>query len=91
MSFLVSKIPGGTQFWNQSTTMKISTFNYRGKDIDLTYGNKNLAYTFEHEGKSYGFKVELKKRDVMTVASATFLLVQNAIETMDALGIKYEN
>ena len=72
-------------------TMKISTFTFRGKDIEMTYSKKNLAYTFEHDGNHYGYKIQLTGRSVMDVASATFLLLQNAIESMDALGIKNEN
>ncbi len=64
---------------------KISTFTYKGKDIDMLYQKGNIAYTFEHDGKQYGYKVKLPSKSVMDVASTTFLLLTNAIETLEAL------
>lgn len=64
---------------------RISTFTLKGKDIDLLYNNGALAYSFEHNGKAYGNKVELPSKKVMDIASAVFLLLTNALETSEAL------
>lgn len=64
---------------------RISTFTLKGKDIDLLYRNGFLAYTFEHEGKNYGNKVKLASRKVVDVASATFLLLENALSSLENL------
>jgi hypothetical protein len=63
----------------------IHTFTVEGKDLDLLYKNGSLAYSFEHEGKPYGNKVVLTSRKVIDVASATLLLLINALETRKAL------
>ena len=65
--------------------MKISTFTYKGIDVDVSYNNKNIAYTFEKDGNTYGGKVKLEKRGIMDIVSATFLLLLNALETHEAL------
>lgn len=64
---------------------RISTFTLKGKDIDLLYHNGFLAYSFEHEGKSYGNKVKLASRKVVDVSAATFLLLENALESLENL------
>jgi len=64
---------------------KISTFILKGQSIDVLYNNGKLAYTFEVGGKSYGQKVEVSSRSIMDIASATFLLLENALETIEAV------
>jgi hypothetical protein len=64
---------------------KISTFTLNGHDIDMLYNQGKLAYTFEHEGKSYGQKVEVPSRSILDIASATFVLFQSALETLEAV------
>ena len=64
---------------------KISTLTYKDKDIDMIYDKGNLAYTFEHEGKQYGYKIKLEKKGVLEVASVVALLFINAVETLEAL------
>lgn len=64
---------------------KIHTFTFKEKDIDMLYANGNLAYTFEHEGKQYGYKMKLPSKSVMDITSVAFLLFINAIETLEAL------
>ena len=60
---------------------KINTFSLEGFDVEMLYKNGFLAYTFEFNGKPYGQKVKLKSRKVEDVASATFLLLENALST----------
>lgn len=64
---------------------KISTFILKGQSIDMLYNNGKLAYTFEFGGKSYGQKVEVKSRSIIDIASAAFLLLENALETIEAV------
>ena len=65
--------------------MKIHTFTLKGKDIDVTHNNGFLAYTFKEGEKHYGQKIKLASKSIMDVASATFLLLENAIETIEAI------
>ncbi len=64
---------------------KISTFILKEQSIDMLYNKGKLAYTFEYGGKSYGQKVDLKSKSVIDIASATFLLLENALETIEAV------
>jgi hypothetical protein len=64
---------------------KISTFELRGQSVDMLYNKGNLGYTFEFNGKSYGSKVEVASKSVIDIASATFLLLTNALETIEAV------
>lgn len=63
----------------------ISLFSFKDVEINLLFRNGFLGYTFEKDGKFYGQKVELKSKDVQDIASATFLLFQNAVETYEAV------
>ena len=54
-------------------------------DIDLLYANGKLAYTFEHEGKSYGNAVALPSKSIVDIASACLILFTNAIDTKKSL------
>ncbi len=63
----------------------ISLFNFKDVEINLLFRNGLLGYTFEKDGKFYGQKVELTSKSVQGIASATFLLFQNAIETLEAV------
>ena len=65
--------------------MKISTFTFKGQDIDMTYQNGFLAYSFKQGEETYGTKVRPLSRSVLDSASATFQLLINAIETMESL------
>lgn len=64
---------------------KISTFTYKDKSIDVLYQNGNIAYAFEHDGNHYGNKVKLEDRSIITIASTVWVLLQNAIETIEAV------
>ncbi len=65
--------------------MKIYTFTIKGRDVEMTFRKGNLAYTFERDGKTYGYKVELKNKKTMDIVAATSLLIINAIETIELL------
>ena len=64
---------------------KINTFTLEGQDIEMLFQNGFLAYSFEFKGKTYGQKVKLKSRSVEDIASATFLLIENALSTYKKL------
>jgi len=64
---------------------KIYTHSLNGKDIDILFENGYVAYTFVHEGKNYGNKVKPEGKKTVDLVNATFQLITNAIETMDAL------
>ena len=65
--------------------MKITTITIGDFDIEITYNNGKLAYTFDHEGRTYGQATQLKKKDVLTIASTVAVLIVNAIETRKEL------
>lgn len=65
--------------------MKISTFTFRGVDIDLMFQKRKLAYTLEIDGKRYGNAVDVKSRKTEDLVNATFLLLTNAVDTLDDL------
>lgn len=63
----------------------ISTFELGGKSIDMTYKSKQIAYTFDHNGQKYGNSVIVKSKKIEDVMNATFLLLVNALETLEAI------
>jgi len=72
--------------------MQISTFTLNGLDIDVTYHNKSVAYTFERNGKHYGYKINLESKKIMDIVAATSLLLISALETKEAVEkLEYEN
>lgn len=64
---------------------KISLFTFRDKEVNMLYKKGSLAYSFEHDGKSYGLSVKPQSKSVIDIASATFQLLQNCVETIDRL------
>lgn len=63
----------------------VSLFEYKGTEINVIIKNGFLGYTFEKDGKTYGNKVKLEKRDTQHIASVAFLLVLNLVETYEAV------
>lgn len=53
--------------------------------MDFSFNKGFIAYTFEHEGKTYGQKIKLPSRGVMDIASAVILLTTNICESIDNL------
>ena len=64
---------------------KVSQFDYKGTEISIIVRNGFVGYTFEKDGKTYGNKVKLEKRDVQSIASVMFLLFLSFIETLEAV------
>jgi hypothetical protein len=63
----------------------ISTFTLQERDIDIVLNNNKLAWTMTHAGKNYGGAVNLTSKKQMDIVNATFLLLINALETIEAL------
>lgn len=64
---------------------KISTFTIKDTQVDLLYQNGKLAYAFEYEGKHYGQGIKLPSKTIIDIASVTFLLLANFLDTYEAL------
>jgi len=64
---------------------KISIFQLKGKEIQMLYNKGQLAYSFEHEGNNYGIAVKMPSKSVLDIASITFQLLTNALETIENL------
>lgn len=58
----------------------ISTFSYKGQDIDVLYVKGNLSYVFEIKGKRYGNAVKCEGKSIRHIMNATAVLVLSFIE-----------
>lgn len=58
----------------------ISTFSYKGQDIDVLYAKGNISYVFEIKGKRYGNAVKAEGRSVRDIMNATACLIINFVE-----------
>lgn len=54
-------------------------------DIDILFEKGKLAYTFLHNGQSYGIAVKLKSKSVTEIAATCLVLFTNALETKKSL------
>lgn len=68
--------------------MNINTFTLEGKEIEMTFNNGFLAYSFTHDGQTYGQKIKVESRSVMSISALTFLLLENALETIKRINDK---
>ena len=62
----------------------ISTFTYKGQDVDVLYANGTLSYVFEVKGKRYGNAVKAEGKSIRDIMNATAVLVINYIETFES-------
>lgn len=65
--------------------MNISTFTFKGIDIEVTYKKGTLAYVFAFNGENYGNALKPESKKTMDVANCCFLLLTNALESIEAL------
>lgn len=65
--------------------MQISQFQFKDTDVDITYQNGYIAYTFDKEGETYGGKVKPPSKKHMDLISYTFNLAINLLETHEEL------
>jgi len=56
-----------------------------GLEIDVLFEKGKLAYTFQHNGQSYGNAVTLPSKSVSDIVAASLVLFTNAVETKKAL------
>jgi len=54
-------------------------------EIDILFENGKLAYSFIHEGNSYGTSVKVPSKKVQDIASTCLVLFTNALETKKEL------
>ncbi len=64
---------------------EISQFTFKDVDVNLVFRNEMIGYTFEKDGKTYGQKVKPKDKSAQAIASATFLVLLNFVETLEAV------
>lgn len=65
--------------------MNISTFTFKGIDIEVTLNKGLLAYVFTVDDKKYGNALKPASKKTMDIANTCFLLLTNAIESIEAL------
>lgn len=65
--------------------MQISQFTYKDTNVDLTYNNGWIAYTFEKNHKTYGGRIKIETKKHMDLISYAFNLAINLLETYEAL------
>jgi hypothetical protein len=65
--------------------MEIFSFDIKNHQVDFTFKKGFIAYTFEHDGKSYGNKIKVPSRGVMDIASAVILATVSICESLDNL------
>ncbi len=63
----------------------ISTFSYKGQDIDVLYTKGSISYVFEIAGKRYGNAVKAEGKSIRDIMNATAALVLNFIEQYEAV------
>lgn len=63
--------------------IQISTFSYKGQDIELLYAKGKISYVFDIGGKRYGNSVKVEGRKHQDIVNAAFALSINFIETYE--------
>lgn len=64
---------------------KISQFTFKGTEINMLYRNGYLGYTFEKDGKTYGYRVKPESRSISDISNSCFLLLTNFVDTLEAV------
>jgi len=70
-----------TKYMKQVSVINLSD----SLEINVLYEKGKLAYTFEHNGKTYGNAIKLDKKSVIDIVSASLLLFTNALQTKQSL------
>lgn len=71
--------------------MQIYSFQIKGYDVDMTFNEGFVAYTFQRENpetkekESFGIKVKPPSTDPIDMFAAAVQLVINAYDTIEAL------
>jgi hypothetical protein len=66
----------------------ISTFTYKGQDLELLYHKGKISYVFEIGDKRYGNAVKVAGKGSQHIIDASFALIINFIETYEAAKAK---
>ena len=75
-------------------SMEIFTVTIKGYDIDMTFNEGYLAYTFQRlnkktkQNESFGIKVKPLSTDPIDLVAASCSLIINAYETIEVLDSK---
>lgn len=64
---------------------KVAQFTFKEIEVNLVFRNGMIGYTFEKDGKTFGQKVKPEGESPFQVACATFLVLQNFVETLEAV------
>lgn len=64
-------------------TTNISTFTYKGQDIEILYYKNKISYVFEIDGRRFGNAVNVEGKKATDIINASFALILNFIETYD--------
>lgn len=67
--------------------MNILKFTLKNNDFDVVIDKNTIAYAFEHNGNHFANKITIPSKKTQDVVSAAFLVLINAIETIE----NYEN
>lgn len=76
--------------------MEIFTVTIKGYDIDMTFNEGFMAYTFQRENpetkekESFGIKVKPLSTEPIDLIAASSQLIINAYETIEALDNKHD-
>lgn len=62
-----------------------SRIDYKDISIDFLKQKNKLGYTFQYEGRNYGNKVEVDKKNEKAIVEATATLIVNAINSYEEL------
>lgn len=71
--------------------VQIYSFEFKGYDIDMTFNEGFVAYTFQRlnkktkEMESFGYKTKPPSHEPIDMFVAATLLVMNAVETIEGL------
>lgn len=70
---------------------QVLQYQLLGVEVNVSFDNGKLAYTFERDGKSYGNTLKVESALPADVISAAFLLAANAAESINGFDDKSEN
>lgn len=63
---------------------RISTFTFKGQDVDILYHNGKISFIFETKGKRFGNAVKVESRKTKDIIDAVFALLLNFAETLES-------
>ena len=67
--------------------MNVLKFTLKDTEIDIVIVKNTIAFALEKSGNHFGNKIKLPSKKTQDIVAATFLLLINALETLE----NYEN